>query len=159
APELHYRPKVAKAHRKMPNHAFRQHYAEASTLALHTYLARFAKGDAVRCAVASDVEQPNDAFDTYGRFVGTVAVGAGRDVNVNKWLVEQGWAFPAFYASMKRDVIEAFQRAGLRARRHRRGVWSGFTQRLSFDEALRYQRHSVSDDCARKPVLFPKVFR
>lgn len=58
---------------------------------------------------------PRDT-DRYGR---TVAVCSSRGVDLNGWLVTQGWAVA--YRRYSRDYV----RAEDRARAARRGVWSG----------------------------------
>jgi len=72
------------------------------------------------CIVVTQVDAPNDVFDVYGRFIGTIFI---RDQNgteevladdgqatmkatdVNLHCVHQGWAFPTFYSSMAEEEI------------------------------------------------------
>lgn len=157
APELHFGPTVAKDKRAVESHIFRQHYGRAATVALHAHLKTLAKnGDSIACKVMSEVEKPNDVFDTYGRLIGDVLVG---NVNLNLWLVEHGWAFPAFYASMTDVEITSLRNAATTAREKRRGIWDGFTQELSFDYDLRHEKNGSANDPDGGPVLFPKIFR
>src|SRR6266542_3666934 len=85
------------------------------TSALHAYLKSIAAGrDTVACEVRTLVEHPNEVFDMYGRFIGDVWV---RGHHLNRWLVEEGWAFPAFYASMTHEEIRSLRRAASHAER------------------------------------------
>jgi endonuclease YncB( thermonuclease family) len=60
--------------------------------------------------------QPRDV-DRYGRMVAVCSVGG---VEVNRWLVEQGWALD--FTRYSRGHYQATQEI---ARLHRRGIWQG----------------------------------
>lgn len=179
APELHYRPAAAIAKRVDRtaeqhaaylewNHDYRQRLAETATVALAEFLAKLGPGP-LPCTVRTAVDEPGDVFDTYGRFVGDIHVrdGAG-EINVNHWLVEQGWAFPAFYASMTAAEIGAFTDHAMTAWENGAGVWaeySGTARTAAFDWNLRYRRptktHRPQPDPAADggDVMLPKLFR
>ena len=127
APELHYRPsaELKKADQTDEQHAlylelneeYRQPVAESGTVALATFLrSASSDGATLPCRVRTQVNSPDEVFDTYGRFVGNILVQpAGEWVDVNTWLAEQGWAFPTFYNSMTADEIEELTDATNRA--------------------------------------------
>jgi endonuclease YncB( thermonuclease family) len=71
--------------------------------------------------VFTHVDAPNEVFDTYGRLVGDIEVTVGgHKVDVNHWLVEQGFAYPTFYSSMNADEIKAFLALAKTARTKKR---------------------------------------
>lgn len=90
-------------------------------------LARRVRGESVRC-------EPRDR-DQHGRVVAVCFVGAE---NVNRWLVEQGYALA--YRHYSRDYVDAEQVA----RDAGRGVWAG-----TFDAPWKH-RHSSAR--SRQPV-------
>ncbi|HEX3855007.1 MAG TPA: thermonuclease family protein [Polyangiaceae bacterium] len=106
APELHYLPAVSKAKAKKPNANFRQYYGRAAAAALGGFVSVLGKTQ-VNCRVVTQVSEPNDVFDMYGRFIGDVIVTGtdGNEVDLNLWMVQNGWAFPTFYTSMTKDEI------------------------------------------------------
>jgi len=172
APELHYRaqaevPKgdpmanVKKAAFRAVNKNYRQHLGETATVKLHEKMQSLAGGaDAIPCRVTTYVTTPNQVFDTYGRFVGDVVVadGAGSDVNLNLWMLENGWAFPTFYASMRETEINACLVAIKQAKGG--GVWRHCSQDIStFDWNLVYDKLPFDAKVDAGPVLMPKVYR
>jgi endonuclease YncB( thermonuclease family) len=174
APELHYRPQAALKKAKQSqqqrdiylkwNLEFRQQLAETATVALASMLAQPGQ-DPLPCRVETAVDTPDDVFDTYGRLVGTILIPAAGDLNVNIWLLQQGWAFPAFYASMSADEIEALTAAAAAARANKSGAWSRmnrFARSRDFDWACVYRRGGQPDanaDRGGKRVVMPKLFR
>jgi hypothetical protein len=86
------------------------------------------------------VDHPNDVFDTYGRFIGDIQVrrgGSGQNINV--WLAEQGWAFPALYSTMSAREINGA------------GACIVYQDAPQLD-AVPPLRHSVLGDQAPRPV-------
>jgi endonuclease YncB( thermonuclease family) len=168
APELHFkapalrkRADVDDAKRAAFNRANRverrQHWAETATIALSTKLAAFGQGS-IPCTVLSLVDYPYEVIDTYGRLVGTLEV---QGVELNRWLVAEGWAFPTFYSSMSNDEIEGLLEA-MRLGRRKRRVWLSYSTDVDmFDETLVYRRTGVEPDPSadRGPVLMPKLYR
>jgi endonuclease YncB( thermonuclease family) len=129
APELHYRPIVARLAAdarealRSVNGSFRQHGGESSTLALRELVQRQGLAE-LDCKITSQVQGPSDLFDCYGRLVGDIHVKLDEGwVNVNHWLLEQGWAFPALYESMTNSEISTVRQLASEAAscwRHRR---------------------------------------
>lgn len=156
APELHYSPAGAHAGR-----AFRQPFAESAARALHAWLAS-SGSRSLPCRVVADVDEPARAFDAYGRCVGEVWVETETGEHpVAPWLLREGWAVPAFYATTPHDKIDAFVALARAARRARRGLWARGTHtwaRLAW--GLRYRSGRVDErEQDGDAVLLPKLFR
>lgn len=170
APELHYSPArpgraggITESQRKKFNRynkRYRQHFGESATVALFCLLSR-GRGS-LQCRVTTLVEHPNDVFDTYGRFIGDILVRIhGGSQNANVWLVEQGWAFPAFYSTMTFTEINTFIAAAKMGRTRGR-IWKNLHRKISpFDPSLQYRRAGAQPNPATDvgPVNFPKLFR
>jgi endonuclease YncB( thermonuclease family) len=168
APELHFkapalrrRPEVDDVKRSAFNRANkaerRQYWAETATIALLAKLATFG-GGIISCTMLSLVDYPHEVVDTYGRLVGTVDV---QGVELNRWLVTEGWAFPTFYSSMSNDEIEGLLTA-MRMGRRKRRIWPSYSTDVNaFDEMLIYRGAGAEPDPAadRGPVLMPKLYR
>lgn len=150
APELHYQPQK-----------YRQPYAQTAVVAL---AARLAKGKAtgLPCLVqTNNVATPNDVFDKYGRFVGDILVTVSKKrLNLNLWLLAQGYALPSFYVSMSAEEIHLC-RAAARKGRAKGRAWkllSGAV--LPFDAGLVLRKNDTFDPVADKaPFILPKLFR
>jgi endonuclease YncB( thermonuclease family) len=133
APELHYRPSAlipkaqqTKKQRELYlkfNEEYRQKLAETATTEIARQIG-LAGPSPVACVVTTAVDDPTEVFDTYGRFVGDILVHiGGQDVDINTWLLTQGWAFPSFYNSMTNAEILRLTFAANEAWEHDRGVW------------------------------------
>lgn len=173
AAELHYRPSPLGKKKpsltatqlerfKSLNKEYRQHLGETATVALHKMLSRAGTGT-IPCVVLTHVKRPTDVFDTYARFVGDIQVTInGRHVNVNQWLVRQGWAFPAFYNSMTDQEIADFLTAMKVGQKQPGRLWKNLKAPIGkFDETLRYRgKNAALDPQADKGALImPKLFR
>ena len=174
ATELHFRPKSALRPSQRTqqqtdlylkwNEEYRQRLAETATVRLKQLLQQ-AGQDPVPCTVFSAVDEPDEVFDTYGRFIGDILIRlGGQEINVNTWLVEQGWAFPAFYNSMSENEIETLTAAADDAWFNDRGVWPYLADYVgTLDWNLRYRRptrkpvHDPVGDAGA--VILPKLFR
>lgn len=172
APELHYTPsaEVRKADQTPTqrelylkwNLKFRQKMAETATVALCEFL-QTAGGTTgvIPCKVVSAVDSPGEVFDVYGRFVGNLIVDGDKDVNL--WLAEQGWAFPAYYNSMSNEEIEGITARATDAFNAWRGVWPFLVNSISnstFDWKLVYRGSADIDEAADQGnVILPKLFR
>jgi len=175
APELHYpikselsdAPKAGQKKRTVKqkelflanNDDARQPLAESATIALAKHLG--GEAGTVDCVVRSYVDAPNDAFDTYGRFVGDVFVeNAQKSLNV--WLLEQGWAVPAFYNSMDEEEITRLTNAGNAAWENDRGIWPYLSQTLGTYRWKVYRKTGAKPKTFEQDagdVLLPKLFR
>jgi endonuclease YncB( thermonuclease family) len=175
APELHYQPSALSAAEKKTlsatqlavfrglDHFYRQFLGATSTKALHDFLATAEKTSTFNARVATQVDKPNEVFDTYGRLVGDIEiVVAGKPINLNHWLVEHGWAFPTYYSSMTTDEILAIDTLAKAAASKKLGVWNFLSKTVgTFDFTLREPKKNDTTVLATDmgPVIFPKLYR
>lgn len=172
APELHYRPsplgkkgtEKQKAALKEVNKEYRQYLGETAAHALGEMLRKHGEGAAsIGCTVTTMVDRPTDVFDTYGRFVGDIEVvsSGGKRVNVNQWLVKNGWAFPTFYTSMTSDEIEAYIDAWKMGSKVKGRLGTYYSRKLAtFKQSLQYRRHGDLNPAKDLgAVNMPKIFR
>jgi endonuclease YncB( thermonuclease family) len=160
APELHYMTQINK------NPLYRQHMGETSTIQLFKFLKSHSKGkDTIDCEVFTQVDEPNDVFDKFGRCVGDIRIKDkdGKMVNVNQWLVENGWAYPAYYNSMTGDEIKVLDNLANEAMAKKLNIWKFFSQKMTaLDKTLTHSKKDGKyfEKADRKPpILFPKLFR
>jgi endonuclease YncB( thermonuclease family) len=174
APELHYQPtplspaeKKGLSAAKLNNyhlvvHPYRQLLGATSTKALRDFLATIGKAT-FDCRIVTQVDTPNEVFDTFGRLVGDIEITmGGKAVNLNHWLAEQGWAFPTYYSSMTNDEIVAVDTLAKAARSKKRGAWKSLSKTVgTFDFDLREPKKNETSVLAtdKGPVLFPKLYR
>ena len=169
APELHYRPTLPRkpaptaeqrAAFKAVNKDFRQPFGESSTIALGTFL-RTLGNAVIPCVVETRVDLPADVFDTYGRFIGDIYVKSGaKRIDVNAWLVEQGYAYPTFYTTMAKDEITTLLVATAKGRKQKNRLWSRYEGDTSdFDPALVYRKKNASPQPDPGKAMMPKLFR
>ena len=155
APELHY----SAALKGTVN--FRQYQGETSAVQLAQRLHRSGK-PTVPCRVVTAVDLPNDAVDAYGRFVGDILLEeGGTEVNINDWMLENGWAFPAFYDSMTPAEITRMTAAAKKAETPQLGIWKFYTSVIGpLDWNLVFRRSGPPlPNKDHGPVIFPKLFR
>ena len=174
APELHYRAAPLKksttitdAKRKKyneKNEERRQPLAESSTVALAKHLKQYAdsKGQ-IKAVFETTVNEPAEAIDTYGRFVGNIRIGSH---DVNTWLVENGWGHPAFYTSMSNEEIAAFMSAWKKGKKKANRPGKLLSKdATAFDWNLVYREPKKDDPISftmgedKGKVLMPKIFR
>ncbi len=175
ATELHYRPRSQITDKKgrtaqqkkrylEVNEEYRQNLAETATVRLARLLKRVGASP-IACTVESAVDYPDEVFDTYGRFVADIHVRIGQsDYNVNRWLVQRGLAFPAFYNSMSEDEINALRRAADQAWAAGRYIWPNLADYVGrLDWKMLYRRPSqkplFNEAQDTGPVILPKLFR
>ena len=172
APELHYKAAplkgllgFTKAERKeynSINKERRQCFAESATYALSRFLKQFSnqKGT-IDAYFESQVENPSDVVDTYGRFIGDIFVGKQKDINL--WLVRNGWGFPTFYTSMTIEEIQKFLDAWQKGKKVKGRLGKNIGKDAkNFNWKLLYRKPPISsfhlgDDKGK--VLMPKLFR
>ncbi|MGY8710242.1 thermonuclease family protein [Bradyrhizobium sp. 18BD] len=174
APELHYMPSpLSPAEKKgltdakkqayhEVTHSYRQFLGATASKALHDFLG--SAGEAtLACRVFTHVDTPNEVFDTYGRLVGDIEVAiGGKTVDINHWLVEQGFAYPTFYSSMNDDEIKAFLALTKTARTKKLPVWKHLAKTIdAFDFDLREPKTNETEVLAtdKGPVILPKLYR
>jgi len=143
------------------NHPYRQFLGATSAKGLHDFLATV--GTTFDCRVFTEVDKPSEVFDTYGRLIGDIEIAKNHSmVNLNHWLIEQGWAFPTYYSSMTNEEITAIDALAKTAQSKERGVWKFLSKTVgTFDFDLREPKKNDLSVLAndRGPVLFPKLYR
>jgi endonuclease YncB( thermonuclease family) len=156
APELHYLPRVKGAHN------FRQFQGETCTVSLGNQLQKGGQNE-IPCQFVTAVNHPQDVIDKYGRFVGEIIFdrNTAKEWNICDWLVEQGWAFPAFYNSMSIAEITRLQTKAVAVQKAKRGIWAFETGNIgTLDFNMLFRRNGPIDAAKdRGPVTFPKIFR
>lgn len=174
APELHYQPSALTAKEKKGlsaskieayhsvDHFYRQPMGATTTKALHDLLASSSNAS-LQCRIFTQIDGPNEAFDTYGRLVGDIEITSdGNPLNLNDWLVENGWAFPTFYSSMTNDEINKILLLAKVARDKKRGVWKFLSNSIGpFDFTLLEPKKNETAVLIhdKGPVIFPKIYR
>lgn len=166
APELHYATDVPTEEARRKNGDFRQPLGKWATLELGLALGTFARskrGGTLPVTVTStNIDEPNDAFDKFGRLVGEVALPRllHGSPTINAWLLAKGWAFPALYDSITTEEVQRVRRLAARARASKLGVWARFSEEhaLTFDPTLRFD-HEIPTHEPAGYVAWPKLFR
>jgi endonuclease YncB( thermonuclease family) len=155
APELHYRVDQTKPE-------VRQNWGERATFELRNFLKACASGKStISCNVETLVKLPSDVFDVYGRFVGDIMIANGsRIVDVNHWLVENGWAFPTNYNSAQLGEIDSVNKLWSKGKG---GIRASVTDRATND-MYGLPAGKAGDDPAdakadKGKVVLPKMFR
>lgn len=172
APELHYtaapltkveKKQISEEQRrrlKELNKRYRQHLGETATINLRDRLKRN-NTDNIPCSITTYVDKPNEVFDTYGRLVGDITVdGPGSGINIGRWLVQEGWAFPTFYNSMAENEIQLLINATKKGKTKKR-IWKYLQTKFgSFDFTLVFEKEpSSGTDTDAGPLIIPKLFR
>ena len=143
-------------------HSYRQLLGATATKALHDFLATSGKAT-LACEVFTQVDHPDEVFDTYGRLVGDIEVTLkGKTVNLNQWLVQQGWAFPTFYSSMTDDEINTIIALAKTARSKKAPVWKYLAMTIGpFNFKLLEPKKGDTSVLAtdKGPVILPKLYR
>jgi endonuclease YncB( thermonuclease family) len=156
AAELHFMPTVKGTKN------FREYQGETSTVSLGTRLRQGGK-KVIPCVFVTAVDHPQEVVDKYGRFVGEIIFnrGAANEWNICDWLVQQGWAFPAYYNSMSVAEIQRLQTGAATAQQAKRGAWRYLTNTIGpLDWSLVFRKNGPVNAAAdRGPTVFPKMFR
>jgi endonuclease YncB( thermonuclease family) len=173
AMELHYCPKAALPKKDQTktqhdlylqwNLDYRQYFGETATVKLRQFLDK-ANQNPLPCTVRTGVDHPNDVFDTYGRLVGDIFITLnGVEININHWLVENGYALPAFYTSMSEAEITDLHALCQQAQSNKRGLYNKIFTRdvIAFKWDLVFRPNGVPVDETGSPgqAIMPKLFR
>jgi endonuclease YncB( thermonuclease family) len=176
APELHFRSTKPKEIGWLPpwqyrlfqqygsQRQYRQHLGETTTVNLKTLL-QHEDGSPAPCTITTRVGTPNEAFDAYGRLIGTIMTTINnQDSNLNLHLVEQGLAFPTLYSSLSPQEIQDFRQAAQTARANEKLLWNYYRPAIGrLDLHLLYREENThpqpDPDGDAREVIFPKMFR
>ena len=156
APELHY---------DTGKPLYRQQMGETSTIALYNFLKAQTTGTSIPCEVFTQVDVPNEVFDKYGRCVGDINVKEknGKTTDINHWLIEKGYAFPAFYNSMSVKEVKDIIALSAKAQKAKLNIWKFISYQMEKMNRTLTHDKNVDDYSAAKdrksPVIFPKLFR
>lgn len=176
APELHYRPKIpikglpdnARKPFNDKNAEFRQAGAETATASLATELTKYTTSLNVECWVTTEVDAPNEVFDTYGRFIGVIHIPTnGVPLAINDWLLAEGWVLPAFYTSQSLAEIARLTALADTAWQNAAGVWTSYSYDAdTFDRACIVRKPTKQVKPLPDPLAdlagqfsLPKLFR
>lgn len=175
APELHFRPTAPKGLDDTQkekfnslNEEYRQPAGGKATYNLVEFLKTHSHGDEdelyVNAFAFSNIDSPNDLFDKYGRAVADIVVTVSEDdsgINMNQWLVENGWTFPDFYNSMSVNEIMTLEEKGKLARQNGKGIWNEYSQTLQpFNFGLVFDKNVTIDPNLDSGLInSPKIFR
>jgi endonuclease YncB( thermonuclease family) len=136
APELHYETEPRTEQDREPdvkqnwNYSwFRQHRGARAVYELEKFLRNYTVSDSISAYVYTRVDHPNDVFDMYGRFIGDIVLTKD-SINVNLWLVEEGWAFPTYYNSMTKQEIQEIDTKTKTAADKSKGIWKGYSSKM-----------------------------
>jgi endonuclease YncB( thermonuclease family) len=154
APELHYSVDQKKK-------SVRQNWGKRAAFELRKFLKARASGTTIPCHVETLVKSPADVFDVYGRFVGDIMIADGNAIlDVNHWLVEHGWAFPAHYNSAQLgeiDPINSLWASGKRG--FRRSIVNRAPNDMYGLDAGQAGDDQTEAKKDKGKVVFPKLFR
>ncbi|PWU07568.1 MAG: hypothetical protein C5B51_09840 [Terriglobia bacterium] len=161
-PELHY-PVIATFHpskRGKFMNEFRQPFGAGAANALHEHLTKLAGagGDPlIPARFVTQINRPNDAVDSHGRFVGDIIIGTAAAQSLNTWLVENGWAHPLLYDSMTPAEVQTILNAWKKGKAIKDRPGKSFHKPLlPFDPQQNVNNAKLPDG---GQVNFPKVFR
>ncbi|MBL7701455.1 MAG: thermonuclease family protein [Ferruginibacter sp.] len=143
----------------------RQCFAESATVALAKHLKQFADAAGlIKAVFETNVGEPADSVDTYGRFVGNISINGAQDINL--WLIENGWGHPGFYTSMTKEEIETIMDAWEKGKKKSNRPGSAVLKNANkFDFNLMYRKpkkgveipFTMGEDAGE--VLMPKIYR
>lgn len=179
APELHYRASKGNvflyedqfSRFKSLNELFefRQHYgaraAKELVILLNTYSMSDNNQKYVNAYAFSSIDQPSELFDRYGRTVSDIVIYKDNEengINLNQWLVQEGWAFPDFYDSMSNDEISILMEKSKEAVDAQKGIRPHYSKELvDFDFNLVFEKENDDSIIANDSGLLnlPKFFR
>jgi hypothetical protein len=121
----------------------------------------------LRADAITFVDQPNDTFDMFGRYVGNITVYAdGFALDINHWLLEHGWAVPGLYNSMTEREINVARALSQAAAADNLGLYKSnyYKEKLidfEYDLVVRHhvdpESFALYDD--KGALINPKFFR
>ena len=80
-------------------------------------------------SVLVPVDTPSNLFDRFGRAVADIVLSS-QNINLNQWLVKEGWAFTDFYDSMSNEEILLLKGKGNDASNSQKGIIPSYTKEL-----------------------------
>jgi endonuclease YncB( thermonuclease family) len=181
APELHYRmygaipkkdPIIANKFlsntqyenfkKENAKNEYRQYFSETATLALSAFLKTKADtANEVECVfISNNIDKPSDAIDVYGRVVGDITID-NEKINLNHWLLKEGWVMPAYYNSTSKTEMAKLNNQYNKGLKKTGRTLSNYTAALlPFNSNLKYRKNgSINAVKDKGKLILPKLFR
>lgn len=145
---------------------FRQPYGAKAATKLVGFLKNYSDNEKFINAYAiSSIDNPSELFDKYGRAICDIYVyndDEASAINVNQWLVKEGWAFPDFYDSMSNEEITVLRDLGNKASNGRSGIRPYLSDKVvDLDYNLLFDKENAKQavDNENGKLNLPKFFR
>jgi hypothetical protein len=149
---------------------YRQLFGETATVKLHELLDPSGNLTGLNCDfISNNINEPSDVIDTYGRFVGDISVRLnGKRINLNEWLLQNGWTFASIYNSMSiTEIINVSKSAAKGKSKKQNDIYSAFNpqtigESIDFNLTTRKKAKDGTSPVLKKEkgqVLNPKLFR
>jgi endonuclease YncB( thermonuclease family) len=138
---------------------YRQPFGAGAANALHAHLQTFltGSGTVLHVTFVTQIDNPAQAIDSHGRFVGDIIVGTAGSKSINTWLVENGWAYPLFYDSMTAPELNALVTAWKTGKTLPARPGKALQKPLQpFNPALNVNNAKLPDS---GKLNYPKIFR
>jgi endonuclease YncB( thermonuclease family) len=119
----------------------------------------------VNAYAVSSIDEPSQLIDKFGRAICDVYVyneDENISININQWLVREGWAFPDFYDSMSNDEITTLRKLGNDARNQKAGMRNFLSNNLldlDYNMLLDKENSKQIIDNENGELNLPKFFR
>ena len=176
APELHY--KASKGNTFLYDNQlslfnglketfeFRQVYGAQAASKLIGFLKDYSADEKFINAYAiSSIDTPSQLFDKFGRAICDIYVyndNENNGININQWLVREGWAFPDFYDSMSNEEITTLRKLGNDANNEKAGMRPYFSDKIvDLNYNLLFDKENAKQilDNENGKLNLPKFFR
>jgi endonuclease YncB( thermonuclease family) len=148
---------------------YRQLFGETATVKLYEFLNPSGNLTGLNCDfISNNINEPSDVIDTYGRFVGDIFVRLNnKRINLNSWLLQNGWTFASIYNSMSITEIMNVSKFAAGKNKKQNDIYSAFNPQtvgeyIDFNLTTRRKAKDGTLPVIKKEkgqVLNPKLFR
>ena len=145
---------------------FRQAYGAQAASKLVGFLKEYSANEKfIKAYATSSIDTPSELFDKYGRAVCDIYVyndDEEKGININQWLIREGWAFPDFYDSMSNEEITILRKLGNDAGNGMSGVRPYLSDNLvNINYNLLFDKENAKQilDGENGKLNLPKFFR
>jgi endonuclease YncB( thermonuclease family) len=176
APELHYRAikgdtflyddKLSVFNTIKEAFDLRQAFGAKAANKLVEFLKEYSTNEKfVNAYALSSIDKPSQLIDKFGRAICDIYVyndDENNGINVNQWLVKEGWAFPDFYDSMSNEEITTLRKLGNDAGNQKAGMRNFLSNSLlDLDYNLLLDKENAKQiiDNENGKLNLPKFFR
>ena len=143
-------------------HEYRQHFSETATVALADLLKANANGASeIECVfISNNINVPSDAVDVYGRVVGDITIDSEK-INLNEWLLQEGWVMPSYYNSTTNAEIATLNKLYNKgAKKTNRTIKNYSKTLLPFNSNLEFRKNgSINAGKDKGKLILPKLYR